>query len=340
MARLLSMRVATVSAGVCLLLVLVLCPASAQTCGLSSGGVGYDFSSLSSRDLYGTDGSAGSNQDNFYIVRVCGAVADPACAAVSGGSMVCEHAFPAYNQVPNAGTISAPSSALCATHLYPLIPQYSSSQASTSWSLLNPSSGASGGFQMTSTSSSGCSTNTSQPVRVNINFLCAPLQTAPQSFYSVAIAGCTYNFTLYTSLACPTNTPAVTPITAPPAATSSSCGYGGVDLSSLAVDMNATDEAGRLYIVHPCGAISGISTQYCAYPNNAGQYPTQYPSACEVTGYCNPSAPHAPAASASVLPLLLLLISSLCIPSLCALTASLRRMPSVTGSRRRPPGTR
>ena len=77
-------------------------------------------------------------------------------------------------------------------------------------------------------------------------------------------------------------------VAAPPAASSSNCGFGGVDLSSLSVDINATDDAGRLYVVHPCGAVSGLSTQYCSYPANSGQQPSVYPSACEVTGYCNP----------------------------------------------------
>ena len=39
---------------------------------------------------------------------------------------------------------------------------------------------------------------------------------------------------------------------------------------------------------HSCGAVSGTSTQYCSYPANSGQQPLVYPSACEVTGYCNP----------------------------------------------------
>ena len=124
---------------------------------------------------------------------------------------------------------------------------------------------------------------------------CAPLQTAPKAFYAVSTSGCTYNLTLYTSLACPTTgAPTVTAITAPPAATAANCGYKGVDLSSLAVDMVASDEAGRQYVIHPCGAVSNYSLQYCTYPNNAGQQPKQYPSACEITGYCNPSALNTP----------------------------------------------
>ena len=34
--------------------------------------------------------------------------------------------------------------------------------------------------------------------------------------------------------------------------------------------------------------MTSTSTQFCGYPANSGQQPSSYPSACEVTGYCNP----------------------------------------------------
>ena len=77
------------------------------------------------------------------------------------------------------------------------------------------------------------------------------LQTTPLNFFSVSIVGsCNFTFTLYTSLAC-TSQVAPTALPAPPAASSSNCGFGGVSFASLAVDINATDDAGRTYVVHP-----------------------------------------------------------------------------------------
>ena len=90
-----------------------------------------------------------------YVV----AVSDTACAAAAGGSgsMVCQHAFPYYNQVPNAGTIGSPSSALCSQNLTSIIPAYVTSASSTSWSLVNPSD-ATQGVVMSVTSGTGCPT--------------------------------------------------------------------------------------------------------------------------------------------------------------------------------------
>ena len=272
----------------CLLLAAL--PTSAQTCGLTAGGSTFDFSTLSTYDICGTDGSAGSNEDNFYVARICGAVSDAACIAQSGsaGSMVCQHRFPYYNQVPNAGTVSPPSSALCSQNLSSLVPSYASSASTTTWALYNTTLGPTGGVQMTSTAAAGCP-STGGALTVKVNFFCAPLQTAVETFYAVSVNGCNVTMTLYTSLACTSAAVAPTAVAAPPAATASTCGFNGVSFASLAVDITATDEAGRTYIVHPCGAVSAASTTYCSHPHNVAQQPDQYPSACEVTGYCNPS---------------------------------------------------
>ena len=271
------------------------------SCGVSALGTTFDFSSLSSSDIYGTDGSAGSNEDNYYVARICGSVSDAACLAAAGsaGSMVCQHGFPYYQQNPNAGSLSSPTSALCSQNLTSLIPAYSVSAQSTSWALVDPAN-VTAGVTMTVTSSTGCPTTNAAvggggPATVRITFMCAPLQTAPVSFAAVVGGSCSYNLTLYTSLACTAAqlaAPAVTAVTPPPAATAATCGFNGVSFASLAVDINATDETGRTYVVHPCGAVSSVSTQYCSFPNNAQQLPSQYPSACEVTGYCNPSVEH------------------------------------------------
>ena len=276
------------------------------SCGLSAGGATFDFSSLSSVDLYGTDGSAGSNEDSFYVARICGSVSDSACLAAAGsaGSMVCQHAFPYYNQVPNAGTVGAPSSALCSQNLTSMLPAYTSSQSSTTWSLINATLGVTYGVQMKTTAATGCpsSVPAGGPVTVVIQFKCAQLQTSPASFSSVSSNGCTYTMVLYTSLACTAaNQAAPAPTAASPAATASNCQMNGVSFASLAVDMNATDEVGRTYVIHPCGAVTSVSAQYCSYPDNTQQQPNLYPSACEVTGYCNPSADnsHTPPSSSS-----------------------------------------
>ena len=42
------------------------------TCGTSALGTTFDFSSLSQYDIYGSDGSAGSNEDSLYVARICG----------------------------------------------------------------------------------------------------------------------------------------------------------------------------------------------------------------------------------------------------------------------------
>ena len=76
---------------------------SGQSCSYTTSGTTFTFSSLSSYDIYGVDGSAGSNQDSFYIGRICGSVSDPACNGLSGGSMHCKHQF-YYSQIPNGGT--------------------------------------------------------------------------------------------------------------------------------------------------------------------------------------------------------------------------------------------
>jgi hypothetical protein len=77
----------------------------AQACTFTPifGGQTFNFGSLSGYDIYGVDGSAGSNSDSFYVARICGSVADPVCSSLSGGSMFCKHQF-SYNQVPNGGT--------------------------------------------------------------------------------------------------------------------------------------------------------------------------------------------------------------------------------------------
>ena len=267
-----------------LALVAVLCfllPASAQTCGFG----GLDFSSLATYDLYGTDGSFGSNEDSFYVVRICGAVSDPVCSAQPGGSMVCQHAFPNYQVDPNGGTLAPFSSPACSQNVYDLIPSYAVSAPNTTFSYVNATLGASAGVQMTVKAGTNCSGNANTVV---VNFLCAPLQTRISTFYSVnpSPSTCTYTFTLYTSLACPAGTTAPAAIAAPPAATATNCGYQGVSFASLAVDMNATDEAGRQYVVHPCGAVS-TATTFCSYPNNAAQQPQLYPSVCLTYTRCN-----------------------------------------------------
>ena len=267
------------------------------SCGTSALGSVFDFSPLSQYDIYGTDGSAGSNEDSFYVARICGAVSDAACTAAAGsaGSSICQHGFPYYQTEPNAGSKAAPSSAFCSQNLTSLIPAYTTSSSSTNWALVN-STDATAGVLMTVQSSAGCPTTNGAAggaATVQITFICAPLQTQAVSFANVVAGGCSFNMTLYTSLACTAAqlaTPGVTAIAAPPAPTASTCAYNGVSFASLAVDMNATDETGRTYVVHPCGAVSSVSTQYCSYPNNAQQQPNLYPSACEVTGYCNPSA--------------------------------------------------
>lgn len=183
--------------------------------------------------------------------------------------------------------VGNPFSSYCANAPLQLAAGYSSTGTSTTWSLYNSTAGPSGGIVMTTTSGTGCS---GSPTTVTIIFLCAPLQVRPTSFYSITNSGCTYTMTLYTSLACTSAQIASAPtaISPPPAATSSNCGYNGISFTSLAVDMNATDDSGHTYVIHPCGAVSSVSTQYCGYPSNAAQQPTIYVSVCEVTGYCNP----------------------------------------------------
>jgi hypothetical protein len=180
-----------------------------------------------------------------------------------------------------------PFSSYCANAPLQLSAGYSTTATSTTWSLYNSTAGASAGIVMTTTSGTSCG---GSATTVQIIFLCAPLQTHSTSFSSISNSGCTYTMTLYTSLACTTAQLASPPtaISPPPAATSTNCGYNGVSFASLAVDFNATDEAGRTYVVHPCGAVTSVSTQYCAYPSNAAQQPSVYVSVCEVTGYCNP----------------------------------------------------
>ena len=142
---------------------------------------------------------------------------------------------------------------------------------------------------MTTTSATGCP-GLNSAATITVLFLCAPLQTAPVNFASVSVSGCSFTFTLYTAIACSAAQLAAPPaaIAAPPAATATNCGYNSVSFASLSVDMNATDDSGRTFVIHPCGAVSSVSTRYCSYPNNAQQQPATYPSACEVTGYCNP----------------------------------------------------
>ena len=288
------MTVAGVLLAVTALLLSLALPITAQSpCGFGS----FNFTSLSTYDLFGTDGSAGSNEDSYYVVRLCGAVSDVACAAQPGGSMVCQHSFPFYNQVPNGGTIAPPSSPTCSQDLTNLIAGYSTSAVNTTWSYVNSTIGASSGALMSVTSGTACG---GAPITVNVQFLCAPLQTNASVFSTVAspgvppytpsTTGCTLTFTLYTSLAClPANlTSPPTAIAPPPAATAANCGYQGISFTSLAVDMTATDEGGRTYVVHPCGAVSSVNTQFCSYPSNGQQQPNLYPSACEVSGYCNP----------------------------------------------------
>ena len=230
----------------------------AQSCGYNS----FNFASLNTYDIYGADGSAGSNEDSLYIVRVCGAVADPVCSAQGSGTMACQHAWPNYQSVPNGGTVSPPSSAYCANDVHQLAPAFSTLTGSSApvWTAatVNSVTGA-----MMTVSSGTCSGST--PYVTNIVFLCAPLQTTPLNFASVTSSGsCNFTFTLYTSLACTSAQLAAPPtaLAAPPAASSSNCGYGGVSFASLSVDINATDDAGRLYVVHPWSDTVAPSTAF------------------------------------------------------------------------------
>ena len=193
------MRVSLIAAAAAVALLLpALC--CAQTCGFG----GLDVSALSSYDLLGVDGSAGSNEDSLYFARICGAVTDPTCAALPSGSMFCRHAWPDYSATPNGGTVADQASASCANNVQQLAPAYSTSSANTVWGYVNAGQGAAGGIVMSTVSPTSntavCSSGGS--AQVNVQFLCAPLQTTARTFNSISVTGCNYTLTLYTSLAC------------------------------------------------------------------------------------------------------------------------------------------
>ena len=226
-------------------------PSTAVPCGAA----GFDLSSLTYADYSYVTNNVGVNQTQYtYYFHPCGNVTYAGCQGLEasyGGSMMCQ----------------VPVGANAATTNYSLAvwkPDYTTS----GWTPL-----AQGlGVQWQISDGQGCGSDTGSPRSLTVNFICdTTVQAGLLNFVNLTeTSTCVYLATVRTAAVCQAASNA-----------GSTCGYGGLDLSSITgTDLVYQDVAHNYtYYFRPCGTVTSAQCAQNPYGNVAGEA-----MVCQATG--------------------------------------------------------